>query len=273
MISRMMISTAMTAIMMWLVGGTVPASGERTPQPEVAKRSQTGRIGSSSPNMKAGEGTGQHVHRAVEQTGKVSKPPRMPVYKPPLRGAPGHRVGGGTRGSQHELPMIAALAPDDHIGRTFHPTPMLYWYLSQLTDRPLILTINERDRYEPLIEVELPPPSREGIQRVDLNRFGIALEPGKAYQWLVSLVVDPQRPSSDVITGGWIELSELPQSLAGQLEAMDPADATRVFAEAGFWYDAVDAVSHGIEARRGSGELQSMRAALLSQIGLADIEP
>ena len=41
----------------------------------------------------------------------------VPVYKPPLRGAPGGRVGGGTRGTPRDLFVLSALAPD-HSGLT-----------------------------------------------------------------------------------------------------------------------------------------------------------
>ena len=34
-----------------------------------------------------------------------------PVYKPPLRGAPGGRVGGGTRGTGREAFILSVLAP------------------------------------------------------------------------------------------------------------------------------------------------------------------
>src|SRR5437867_13335867 len=50
-----------------------------------------------------------------------------PVYKPPLRGAPGGRVGGGTRGTQErDIFVLSVLAPD-HTGLTTREQPSLFW--------------------------------------------------------------------------------------------------------------------------------------------------
>jgi len=47
-----------------------------------------------------------------------------PVYRPPKRGAPGGRVGGGTRGFQREVFVLSVLAPD-HTGLTVSEQPFL----------------------------------------------------------------------------------------------------------------------------------------------------
>ena len=47
-----------------------------------------------------------------------------PVYKPPLRGAPGGRVGGGTRGTGREAFILSVLAPA-HTGLTSSEQPVL----------------------------------------------------------------------------------------------------------------------------------------------------
>lgn len=67
---------------------------------------------------------------AKAQNRKLATPAGMPVYQPPLRGAPGGRVGGSSRGAGDELPSLYALAPD-HTGLTAQEQPCLYWYLSQ----------------------------------------------------------------------------------------------------------------------------------------------
>ncbi|MEO8326531.1 MAG: hypothetical protein ABI618_11810, partial [Nitrospirota bacterium] len=48
------------------------------------------------------------------------------LYQPPPRGAPGGRVGGGTRGPSSDLPLMWALVPD-HVGLSAEVQPRLVW--------------------------------------------------------------------------------------------------------------------------------------------------
>ena len=61
------------------------------------------------------------------------------TYKPPLRGAPLTRVGGGTRGVGNVL-AVNVLAPND-TGLTTQEKPTIYWFASQPVDKPVELTI------------------------------------------------------------------------------------------------------------------------------------
>ena len=75
------------------------------------------------------------------------------VYRPPLRGAPGGRVGGASRGAIRPpapLPTIELLAPDDHAGQTISATPTLYYFVSRPVSWPMQLTIRAplRSRYK-----------------------------------------------------------------------------------------------------------------------------
>src|SRR5947207_15681571 len=49
----------------------------------------------------------------------------MPVYRPPIRGAPVGRVGGGTRGTALEPLVLSVLAPEDSGLTAFEPPPVL----------------------------------------------------------------------------------------------------------------------------------------------------
>jgi hypothetical protein len=154
-----------------------------------------------------------------------------PVYQPPARGKPRGRVGGGSRGVGGTLPSLTALVPD-HTGETLSPKPSLFWNLSALPPEgaKLVFVLTSDESIEPLVEAELARPTAAGIQRVDLERYGVELRTGVEYEWSVAIALDPSRHSRDVVTVGWIERSEPPAGLA----TGDP----RALAEAGFWYDA-----------------------------------
>ena len=64
-------------------------------------------------------------------------------YKPPLRGAPLTRVGGGTRGIGNTL-AVNVLAPGE-TGLTTQEKPTIYWFASQAVDRPVEITITSTE--------------------------------------------------------------------------------------------------------------------------------
>jgi len=70
------------------------------------------------------------MSRAGSEEKKAAQPAvAAPSYQPPLRGAPGGRVGGGTRGTGRETFVLSVLAPD-HTGLTVSEQPALYWFIS-----------------------------------------------------------------------------------------------------------------------------------------------
>ena len=164
---------------------------------------------------------------------------KAPVYKPPARGKPRGRVGGGTRGAGATLPALTALVPD-HTGETLAAQPSLFFDLSVLPPEgaKLVFVLATDESVEPLVEAELARPEAAGIQRIDLAKYGVELREGLEYEWSVTLATDAERRSRDVVTVGWIERVARPADLA----TGDPA----ALAAAGIWYDAFSAAPAGL---------------------------
>ena len=192
------------------------------------------------------------------------------LYTPPKRGAPGGRVGGGTRGPQAALPSLVALVPN-HVGLTTAEQPSLYWYISKITDHPFELTIVDRQAIDPVLEIALPQPTQHGVQRVRLADYGVRLVPHKEYQWFVALILDRKQRSKDLLAGGRIERMLPPDPLVTQLAQADGTDVVGLYAEAGFWYDAIAALSTLIEAAAANADLRELRSTLVEQVGLREI--
>jgi len=190
-----------------------------------------------------------------------------PLYQPPRRGAPGGRVGGGTRGPSPGLPLLYALVPD-HLAVTAEEQPPLVWYLSKATPFPVEFTVVEAMGVEPILEVALSSPTDAGIHILSLAQYDLRLETGKTYQWFVSLIPDPARRSKDIIAGGMLEVERLPENIAEAVKQATPHDATKLLAKAGFWYDAIGVISHGIQANPTDRALHDVRADLLEQVDL-----
>ena len=208
--------------------------------------------------------TGPAVHAADSDAAG------FPMYKPPLRGTPAARVGGGTRGEGDDAPVVHVLAPE-HTGLTANPRPVLYWYLSRPVQAGVEFVLIAEADYEPLVETALTGVTRAGIQRIALADFGVRLKPGVPYQWSVAVVMDEGQRSGDVLASGMIEYVE-PQAevLAGVDKAAGEARVARL-AEAGLWYDALQTLDELIRSAPGDTRLLQVRASLLEQVGLGEV--
>lgn len=212
------------------------------------------------------QSTGPPPSDARAQTGPTVPAGSAPIYKPPLRGAPGGRVGGGTRGGDQTF-TLSVLAPN-HTALTLQEQPTLYWFVSKPITTPVVFTLSD-DGDKPLVEQTLAPPFERGIHRLSLADFGAMLRVGKQYRWFVSLVGDPKRRSRDVLAGATIERAAEPDR--AEPGPADAGEQARLYAAAGQWYDAIAALSRLIERHPAEANYRSQRAALLQQIGLAEI--
>jgi hypothetical protein len=190
----------------------------------------------------------------------------VPVYNPPSRGAPGGRIGGGTRGGGNIF-VLSVLAPD-HSAFTTSEQPSLYWFISKPTALPIELTVMDSQGIKPLLETKLPSPAEPGIQRVRLADYNVHLAPGAAYRWFVAVVSDADRRSKDILAGGAIERVDLQEDVKAKLAQASDKEVPFVYAQAGLWYDALKSISDLIDASPQNQELRNERTALLKQVGL-----
>jgi len=188
------------------------------------------------------------------------------VYKPPMRGAPASRIGGGSRGTGDANFVLNVLAPD-HTGLTSHAQPTLYWYASGPSIASIeVIVIAEVDEL-PVLSQNLNL-TRGGVQSFDLAKHGVSLKPDTEYEWYVSVVPDPTQRSKDITSGGTIRRVSPDPAVQARAAAVGEREAPMIYAEAGLWYDTIDALSRLIELHPDDAELHARRAALLDQVGL-----
>lgn len=194
------------------------------------------------------------------------------AYKPPMRGAPLTRVGGGTRSLGASVLTLNVLAPGE-TGYTMQEKPTIYWYVSDTVNSPVELTITStaslQDAATPAFEITLKPPVAKGVHALRLADHGIALKPDVEYQWFVAVVRNPAQRSNDVIAGGTIKRIA-DSAVEPRLKQTSQAQWAAVYAEAGIWYDAIDQLSRQISADPANRQLRAQRAALLEQVGLRE---
>lgn len=201
-----------------------------------------------------------------------AKAMRMPMYLPPRRGAPNIRVGGGTRGITGATPVIQALAPE-HVGLTAKAQPSLSWYMSKPGSMRVEVLLANDDEMDPLLELTIDASKlKEGIQSINLADYGVKLKPGMQYQWSVVLVPEAGHRSGDIVSSGMIELKKSSGSLKSKLSKSKPQDNVFVYAQEGYWYDAIAELTALIKKDPGNKVLKQQRNDLLTQVGLLEIK-
>ena len=209
------------------------------------------------------------VNKQPGEKVKTTSSFRLPVYKPPKgMGSPGGRIGGGSRG-QKAL-AIFALVPN-HLGLTIKEQPTLYWYLSQPVQYPLVLTVNDETQIKPVVETVITNSPRAGIHSMPLKNFNVRLALDREYQWFVSLAIDQENPSKNIIAGGRIQRVLPPEQLLQQLRNAEPEHVTAIYSEAGLWYDALASISDLIESQPDHTDYHLGRKTLLEQIDLMEV--
>lgn len=192
------------------------------------------------------------------------------VYRPPMRGAPVARIGGGTRGIGDMMLELVVLAPD-HTGLTLKEQPTLYWYVSEAVPARLEVTMINDEAIDPALEEEIVTPGHAGIQGIDLAKLGARLKPGLEYRWFVSVVADPTQRSNDIVASGTIRRITPGETLKARMAGADQRTLARIYAEEGLWYDTIDALSRMIEKSPNDFALREQRAGLLEQVGLGSV--
>lgn len=189
------------------------------------------------------------------------------VFVPHDVDAPKVTDAGGVRGIA-SAPKLLVLAPE-RLSLSRSPTPTLYWYMSKGTETPVRFTLLADDPLivNPLLEIELGTFAGPGIYSVSLAQHNIRLKEKHRYSWSVTVSSEDSAATEDPVAQTWLEHS-LSATLDPFLATSSPLNQTAELAEKGYWYDAINVVSHQIEAGNQSTPWREVRARLLDQVGL-----
>lgn len=153
--------------------------------------------------------------------------------------APGNRESGSTRESESCIAeKIVALVPESNYGETQQGYPTFYAYVPSTTAKTAIFRMVNETTGETFYEGKFSLAGDAGIVGVTLPDNGLqqAMEVGQSYYWYLGLICDgiPTEGTTveSLVTRVAPEVDEL-QADASALPAL--------YAEAGLWYDALEA--------------------------------
>src|ERR1700730_10713045 len=220
-------------------------------------------------NLTAADQAKSPAATAVTEASPAHAPMRL-LYKPPTgAGNIPTRVSGGARGENGIDTTLFALVPD-HLALTTHAQPSLFWFQSKPAKAKFELTVVEPKKPTPLLSLTSPGADKPGVHRIKLARYKVELQPDVVYEWSVAIVPDAENRSKDVIAKGVIKRISPPGDLANRVEKAGDLERAAAYAQAGIWYDALDAISNAIEAHPDDASLREQRASLLKQVGLSE---
>lgn len=219
-------------------------------------------------------------------------------FVPPPNRNPRRSQGAGSRGCDESLPgdLVTLLIPSkEYAGQTVSSHPSFFLHLSKSVSVPMVFTLTKSGVPQPLYRKQIDSP-QSGLIQIEMPKDRPELVPGQVYQWSVALVCYPKRPSSNPFFSSWIERIPTTPALQQQLAAVsakrnsprrslssrdtastskaspqENRDRAAIYAEAGLWYDAIDALVKARMANPNDPSTQADFRALMEQVGLTQV--
>ncbi len=167
-------------------------------------------------------------------------------YRPSNPSAPrGGSTVTGVRGGSCEANskgQLTVLAPVNHVGLTASTQPTLVWYVPDTASYPLEVSLFDETegRSAQPIHIFSRMESKAGLMPLSLAAQSFRLTPGRSYRWQVVLVCNPNRPSASQVAQATLQVVAPTATLQAALaNSHDRLQRATVYAEAGFWYDAL----------------------------------
>ncbi|MBE9099104.1 DUF928 domain-containing protein [Vacuolonema iberomarrocanum] len=200
------------------------------------------------------------------------------------------RAGGFSRGNAcfenaTEASSPIALVPLDtstdfarlRVETTVDAQPTFYVFLPEMDKSPefgeLLIFEQSEDNMEAIVHSQtLPLPQAVGAGSIPINiADDFALEMGITYRWTVEVLCSLEDRSSNVFAEGWVERVEPSDGLSAMLVQSEPELYPELYATAGHWYDALEALATLRQRNPNNPTLQNDWAGLLSSVNLGDI--
>ncbi|MBE7380385.1 MAG: DUF928 domain-containing protein [Leptolyngbya sp. SIO1E4] len=197
-------------------------------------------------------------------------------YRPPAGlGAPARRESAGTRGCVFGNPAsLIALMPENNIGWTTDASPRFYWYLPVNQASWVEFTLEQAsetaDSPEVIYQTRFAVTGEAGIVSLQLPETVSlpSLVEGDRYRWQVSIFCSPTSEVGELQVDGWIERQVPNADLMAAIAAASESDKLGLYADNGYWFNAIDQLVALQTADPENPDLQTRWIELLESVGL-----
>ncbi|MER3491190.1 MAG: hypothetical protein C4323_01985 [Mastigocladus sp. ERB_26_2] len=216
------------------------------------------------------------------------QPPKSGTIKVDLPNLPpgpapgGRRFGGARRGSCPDVkPPLTALVPlteqpasvTNVWGLTTQAHPQLWFYLpyTNSSGYPAEFVLLDDQTKDSVYNSAIALPAKAGIIKVPVPENVPSLQLGKQYRWFFNIYCDPQKQSTPIYVEGVIVRKNPNQSLVKQLQKAQPLQQVAIYAENGYWYDALTTLGKLRQTNPQNRTLQTQWRDLLAAVGLGEL--
>lgn len=204
------------------------------------------------------------------------------VFETP-EGAPGRRIGGGTRGTcPKSASGIIALVPESNLGLTLSNTPTFLFYVpkidganpEQIEIEFLLVDESDPQNTQEIYQQRVPLPTDGGTIALTLppdNNLP-PLQVNQFYSWYFSVICNPKAPDPSILSlGGWIERIEPSPTLTRELEPLTSRDRIAIYERELLWFDAIGTLAQLLQENPHDPFLRQKWDALLESINLSEV--
>lgn len=201
-----------------------------------------------------------------------SPTPSPVIPNPPPQPNSGRRASAGTRGECQSDKPLTALVQETSFSLTTAEYPTLFVYIPQTDAKSAELVLadeNKGDIYQGKFNIA----SKVGVFSLSLPIGSIlpALEVGKNYHWVFSLICDSEDRARDVNINGSIQRVNLSADLVPKLENASMRDRINIYLKEGIWHDALITLASLRRENPNDSSLAKEWANMLQQVDLEDI--
>ncbi|AFY81530.1 DUF928 domain-containing protein [Oscillatoria acuminata] len=204
------------------------------------------------------------------------------VFETP-EGAPGRRIGGGTRGTcPKSASGMIALVPENNLGLTLSNNPTFLFYVpkidgvnpGQIEMEFLLVDESDPENVQEIYQQSVPLPTVGGTVALTLppDENLPPLQVNQFYSWYFSLICNPKASDPSILSlGGWIERVEPSPTLTQELEQLTSRDRIAIYERELLWFDAMGTLAQLLQDNPSDPFLRQKWNALLESVNLSEI--
>ena len=193
------------------------------------------------------------------------------VYVPPKGvGTPKNTVGGLSRGECREIRCLMALMPNtdsgfDHFPQTISAYPTFFFNAPKFSGEAEFRLYEVSSNASPkrIYKTNFPIETQPGIISFRMPQNAPELRVGKFYRWEFTW-----NNATNSKCTGLVRRVELDRTVSQQLEKAKPIEKAAIYAKAGIWFEAVEALAEARRDRPEASELMVEWSDLLKSVGL-----
>ena len=195
------------------------------------------------------------------------------TFNPPSGLGTPQRTAGGSRPVRSSCTTsspqaaLVALSPTQFKGLTASDHPTVWVSVPSTTAKTLEFSLFDAQQ-NGIYQANVPIDSTSGMVKIKLPQTIAALTSGQSYSWTAALVCNPQRRTDDWVASGWIHRQALSPNLKHQLDNASSEQQMKLYAQAGYWYETIDALVELRRSQPANSKLATTWSDLLKVAGL-----